>query len=268
MSYVDLLEEDKPIAQQKFVCVSFVSPENVIKKKEAFLFDQFVKNWDMSKSFQKYSQFTSFLTYKYNLSSDQVMDDLNEFCKEEKGKLASESVEDDYKTFLDNHGERLEDEYLKTNQFQTNTRGIKIRGVFPTQEEAEKRAKMLRENDPYFDVYVGPVGIWMPWEPDAYKTGNVQFLESELNNLMANKKQNEEKAKEYFDARVKEAKRKAIEENIRKAKESGNVLSQTIDKDANLINLKTSSSDVLKSALFDNDNVDRTPVDPKVTTDK
>ena len=40
MSYVDLLEEDKPIAQQKFVCVSFVSPENVIKKKEAFLFDQ------------------------------------------------------------------------------------------------------------------------------------------------------------------------------------------------------------------------------------
>jgi len=28
--YVDLLEEDKPIAGQKFVCVSFVSPENII----------------------------------------------------------------------------------------------------------------------------------------------------------------------------------------------------------------------------------------------
>ena len=27
--YVDLLEEDKPISGQKFVCVSFVSPENV-----------------------------------------------------------------------------------------------------------------------------------------------------------------------------------------------------------------------------------------------
>ena len=101
----------------------------------------------------------------------------------------------------------------------------------------------------------------MPWEPDAYKTGNVQFLETQLNDLMTNKKQNEEKAKEYFDARVKEAKRKAIEENIRKAKESGNVLSQTIDKDSNLINLKTSSSEVLKNALFDNDNIDRTPVE-------
>ena len=32
--YVDLLEEDKPIAGQKFVCVSFVSPENILKKKE------------------------------------------------------------------------------------------------------------------------------------------------------------------------------------------------------------------------------------------
>ena len=31
--YVDLLEEDKPIAGQKFVCVSFVSPENILKQK-------------------------------------------------------------------------------------------------------------------------------------------------------------------------------------------------------------------------------------------
>jgi hypothetical protein len=29
---VDLLEEDKPIANQKFVCISFVSPEKIIKK--------------------------------------------------------------------------------------------------------------------------------------------------------------------------------------------------------------------------------------------
>ena len=29
--FVDLLEEDKPIANQKFVCVSFVSPEKSFK---------------------------------------------------------------------------------------------------------------------------------------------------------------------------------------------------------------------------------------------
>ena len=33
---VDLLDEDRPIAEQKFVCLSFVSPEKVIKNKEIF----------------------------------------------------------------------------------------------------------------------------------------------------------------------------------------------------------------------------------------
>ena len=31
--YVDLLDEDKPISGQKFVCVSFISPENILKQK-------------------------------------------------------------------------------------------------------------------------------------------------------------------------------------------------------------------------------------------
>jgi len=32
-SYVDLLDEDKPISGQKFVCLSFISPEEHIKNK-------------------------------------------------------------------------------------------------------------------------------------------------------------------------------------------------------------------------------------------
>ena len=30
---VDLLEEDKPLPGQKFVCISFVSPEKILKEK-------------------------------------------------------------------------------------------------------------------------------------------------------------------------------------------------------------------------------------------
>ncbi len=36
------------------------------------------------------------------------------------------------------------------------------------------RCKLLREVDPNHNVYVGPVGMWMPWEPEAYKTGRVE----------------------------------------------------------------------------------------------
>ena len=251
--YVDLLEEDKPIAQQKFVCVSFVSPENIIQQKEHFFFDRFVKTWDLVKSMQKYAQFTAFLAYKYNLDPEQVTTDLNEFCKEESVTLAKESVADDYKTYIEKYVEDLELEYNKKNDFQTNTRGIKIRGVFPSQEEAEIRAKLLRENDPHFDVYVGPVGVWMPWEPDAYRTGQVHFLESQLNELMSKKQQNEASAKEYFDKRVKEAKRKAIEENVRKARESGNKLSQSIDANDNLVNVKNVED--IQKTLFETENV-------------
>ena len=35
--YVDLLEEDKPVSGQKFVCVSFVSPENILVQKKILI---------------------------------------------------------------------------------------------------------------------------------------------------------------------------------------------------------------------------------------
>lgn len=256
MSKVDLLEEDKPIAQQKFVCVSFVSPENIIKSKNEFYFSQFVKTWDLYKSTQKYAQFTAFLAYKYNLNAEQVTEDLTDFCKEESKKLESEPVTDDYKNFLDKNIDAMELEYTKQNNFQTNTRGLKIRGVFPSQEEAEMRAKLLREHDPNFDVYVGPVGVWMPWEPDAYKTGRVEFLESQLNELMSKKKENEDTAKDYFNQRIKENKKKAIEENMEKAGKHGNKLTQTLDNNGDLIGVKNivDVADVRKM-LFENDNV-------------
>jgi hypothetical protein len=253
---VDLLEEDKPIAQQKFVCMSFVSPENIIKSKQEFFFEQFVKNWDMVKSVEKYAKFTAFLAYKYGLDTESVTSDLSSFCKEEVEVLNSNSVSDDYKNFLDKNLDALEIEYSKQNNFQTNTRGVKVRGVYPSQEEASLRAKMLREHDPYFDVYVGPVGVWMPWEPDAYKTGKVEFLESELNQLMSNKKQNEESAKDYFDQRVKDSKKKAMEENIAKATAAGNKLTQTLDNNGNLIGVKNivDMSEV-SNELFQRDNI-------------
>ena len=114
---------------------------------------------------------------------------------------------------------------------------MKIRGSYPTQEEAELRCKLLREIDPNHDVYVGPVGMWMPWEPEAYKTGRVEYLEDELNKLMHEKKRNEDGAKVAFDTRVKETRKKAIEENIKNAEESGNKLSQTINKEGELVNV-------------------------------
>ena len=264
--YVDLLEEDKPIAGQKFACISFVSPENILKQKEIFLFEEFLKKWDLNKSMEKFVQFLNFVSFKYNMSFDDLTNDFKEFVKEEKESLTKTSMRDEYKTFLDNNEEELEKKFNIDNQFQTSTRGLKVRGVYPTLEEAELRCKMLREIDPNHDVYVGPVGLWMPWEPEAYKTGRVEYMEDELNQLMHEKTKNETNAKSAFDQRVKETKQKAIEENIKNAEKSGNTLTQSIDNEGNLIGVTNASTSFsndnetisvadIRSELFEGENI-------------
>lgn len=236
--YIDLCDEDQPIAGQKFACLSFVSPEKILKKREIFLFDQFIKQWDFTKSLAKFFDFLHFLSYKYNLKIDDIVSDFNEFAKEEDSKLKENSTEDDYKNFLDKKEDELNAQFQREHAFQTSTRGLKVRGVYPTQEEAELRCKKLRELDPNHDIYVGPVGMWIPWDPDAYKTGRIEFMEEELNQLHKEKMKNEERAKQEFQNRIKETKKKAIEENIKLAEKTGNVLTQTMDEEGNLVGVK------------------------------
>ena len=232
--YVDVLDEDKPISGQKFVCVSFISPENILKQKEHFFFQEFLKHFDYSKSMKKFEQFLNFMVYKYNLTLPSIMKDFADFTESEKELLAETPIVDEFKNFLDAKEEDLNKVFSESYDFQTHTRGLKIRGCYPTQAEAELRCKMLREIDPNHNVYVGPVGMWMPWEPDAYKTGRVEYLEEELNQLMHEKNKNEAKAKKEFEKRIAEAKYKAIEDNKKLAAEHGNKLTQNIDEQGNL----------------------------------
>ena len=162
---------------------------------------------------------------------------------------------DDYKNFIDNHEDELDKLFNEEHNFQTSVRGIKVRGNFSSQEEAETRCRLLRELDPGHDVFVGPVGLWMPWDPDAYKTGKVEHLEEELNNLMSQKQKNEENAKESFDLRVKSAKEQTINDNKKLAKESGNKLTQNIDESGNLFSVNSTSNNIsvsdIEKELFD-----------------
>lgn len=251
---VDLLDEDKPIAGQKYACVSFLSPEKILKDKQLHHMNEFVKHWDMSKSFEKYKQFMSFIAYKYNIPVDDLSKDLDDFSAEEKERIFATTLEDEYKNFLDANEAKLDEKFNKENDFQTSVRGLKVRGVYPSQQEAELRCKMLRDVDPNHDVYVGPVGLWMPFHPEAYKTGRVEYLEDELNKLMHEKQRNETTAKVEFEKRVKHTKAQAIEDNKKKALESGNLLSQTVDEEGNLQNVHSEFEEMRKS-VFENENV-------------
>ena len=182
--YVDLLDVDKQIAGQNFGCFSFITPEKILKQKDAYYFEQFLKSWELSKSMDKFSQFLHFVSYKYNISLENMTKDYEEFVKDEQVELRKTEMDSDFKTFVDKNEERLENDFNIQHNFQTSVRGFKCRGLYATQQEAELRCKMLREIDPNFDIFVGPVGQWLCWDPEAYKTGRTEYMEDELNQLM------------------------------------------------------------------------------------
>lgn len=233
MQKVDLLDEDKPIAGQKWTCMSFVSPEKVLKKKELFFFERFLKTYDFEKNNSKYSKFFQYISYKHDIEMKLLIEDYNEFLKLESEKIKKDSISllDEYKNYMDKYEESLQSEFDKLHSFQTNTRGLKVRGAFESEELANEHAKKIRELDPNHNVYVGPVGVWIPWDPDAYKTGNVMYMENDLQKLMAEKDKNESEAKEHFKKRIKDSKEQSVKENIEKAKKSGNTLTQKFENE-------------------------------------
>lgn len=92
-----------------------------------------------------------------------------------------------------------------------NFRGIKVRGVYATREEAEKRAHELQEIDPDFHIFVGEIGKWLGWDPDPNSIEDQQYKEAELQKIMTEYKKNREKAK----LMEQERKREIMEDSAR-----------------------------------------------------
>ena len=236
--YVDLLNEYPSIPSQTYGCYSFVSPEKIIKQKEIFLFEKFVQQWNFTKSISQFSDFLQFASFKYNLKVENLLEDFKQFVQEEENVLKAVDVVGDFASFVEKNEDRLTDAFQKEHGFQTSVRGFVNIGNFPTIEEAEMYAKKIRESVPHHDILVGRNFVWTPLDPDAYKTGKIEFMEEELNQLHHEKLKNEQKAKEDFEKRVFENKKKAIEKNVELAKKSGNVLTQTMDENGNLVGVR------------------------------
>ena len=62
--YIDLLDEDQPVAGQKFICLSFISPEKILKRKEEYFFEQVLKQYDFCTRSQ-FKLLRSNTLYKY-----------------------------------------------------------------------------------------------------------------------------------------------------------------------------------------------------------
>lgn len=194
---VDYLDEDEPLRNQNYVCVSFLNPEDVIKNKEAYYFSKFINKFS-----DDMSELLNNLIDKYPDSKDIITG-----IKDNHNYIFNKNELNDQLAFFKNtNADDIEKDFHTENNFKTSVRGIKVRGVYDTLEQAKSRCETLKKKDPYFHIYVAQVGCWLPYESHiASNVENQEYTESELNTLMKHYKENKENKDMVFDNRRTDA---------------------------------------------------------------
>lgn len=220
----DYLNEDPEIPGQKFCLLSFLSPEKVLANKDIFLFEKFLQTFEYTFSTKNFEAFLmttlKSVNDKLNAAADEmdakdlsgnaevmrgsrvrmdtVMDSLKDFVKTNQAELKGSKLKDTYDDFIYGNREKLEEAFYIQNEFRTTVRGMKVRGVYNSREEAVARSKKLQRTDTIHNIFVGEVGKWLPWDPEPSQVGEQEYAEEKLNTLMKKYKENED-SREMFE---------------------------------------------------------------------
>lgn len=217
----DYLAVDPPVPGQNFVCLSFVSPENALKERYLWYF-------------QKFLQWTCQPVDRSVLAPDTPdlpRSRLHEFIQQNK-EVKFDEVKDLWDDFMFQQHEPLAQKYDEENEYQTSIRGVKIRGSYSSYKEAQHRAQQLSKSDDSFHVFVGQVGYWLPWDPNANYMEEQEYQNAELNALVKKYKENKESRDAFYEERRREKIRKATEDNQRRKEENKEDVSATADASA------------------------------------
>jgi len=272
------LEPDDEIRGQKFICLSFLSPEKVLKNKDIFFFSKFLEFYALDYKVKATESFVmgqlrdlqsaladvhldlenlhglakvaeqdaketketkveakevdtsgavveALDTSGAVVEADTPLQTLTKTLKDTADKLAKfrgaltqktgtdldahvkanmadfreTTIQEAYDSYMVVNRQKLEDQFHKENSFRTTVRGLKCRGTYSTHEQASARAQQLHKKDPNFNVYVGEVGQWLPWDPEPDEVAEQQYSNEQLNNLMKSYRENAEKRDEFFE---------------------------------------------------------------------
>jgi len=228
----DFLDEDTEIPGQRYVLLSFLSPEKVLDKKDLFFFQKFLHAYEVDwkiknlekymvdivknvndqldervKELEKNDQMASAeICRKNRLQIDSVMTQYGAFIQKSKADLNKTKINEAYEDFLYSHKEKLEQEFHALNDFRTTIRGVKVRGVYGNPKEAEIKAKKLQAKDKYHNIFMGEVGKWTPWDPSPNEVKDQEYNNDQLNTLMKKYHENEDAREQFFEERTKGAK--------------------------------------------------------------
>lgn len=192
----DFLDEDPVIRGQNYVCLSFLSPEDLLRSKEIFMVEKYLQKVtaDLNKIMTE--------SQSVNPELFRIFSNL----KESYGHLFdAKEINDDFKFFKKTNEGVLDKEFHELNEFRTSVRGIKVRGVFDTVQEAKNRADFLKRTGDKFDIFIGQVGCWCPWSPNPDDISDSEYSETQLNTFMKQFKEQMVLKDAVFDERRRTA---------------------------------------------------------------
>ena len=230
----DFLEVDRPIHGQNYVCLSFISPETFLKQREFYFFNQFMNHF-----ISKFDERIDEVTKK---ASDDLKNRVNKNLKKELRNYLNYSYDqfkERFEEFKLTESDRVSKEFDEFNEFRTSIRGLKVRGIFDTYKEAQIRAKVLQRTDQSHNVFIGQVGYWLPWDPEADKVQDQEYLNDELNKLMSEYKKNETKRDLFYEEQKREKKQHDRKKNVE---------NKTIDSAIESLSIETSNNAVNNTA--------------------
>ena len=220
----DYLDVDKPITGQNFYCVSFVSPDKILEQKDKFM----IYHYERAVTKKISTMLDEGLTSLIDKSEDGNVDisdvivlkkSIAKTCEEYD--LTFEQFKNKYEDFKFSNEEKIGEVFDKANNFKTSVRGVKVRGVYDTKREADVRAGVLQRQDPLFDVFVGQMGYWCPWDPNPQKIDDIEYMNNDLNKLVKEYKSNEAKKDMFYQEQKTQRQKDALSSEDRLKHQAG-----------------------------------------------
>ncbi|NCY20806.1 hypothetical protein EBX31_02470 [bacterium] len=229
------LEPDDEIRGQRYVCLSFLTPERAIQRtKETFMVSRFLEFFAMD---YKIRATESFVLGQYRELQSTLSDvelalenaatdasagpalfreqaarlqklretiakrsaaELEAHVKSNLSDFKESAILEAWERYMLTNRQKLEDEFHRSVGFRLSMHGLKVRGVYDSNEHAVARAKMLHKKDPYHNVYVADVGQWLPWDPEPDEVPTSEYANDQLNKLMTAYRENSAKRDAYI----------------------------------------------------------------------
>lgn len=117
-------------------------------------------------------------------------------------RIDQSELNDRFEAYKTQNEKELEATFNRQFTDEGSVRGYKVRGVFENYEDARKRAEFIhKEVESVVHTFIGRVGYWTPWDPNADAVQDQETMIPQLNELMAQKKLNEQERDDFFQKR-------------------------------------------------------------------